>query len=866
MSNYNTSGLSPEMLKIFESLPNYYLVLSRGLDILTASDRYLQLTGKQRNQIVGRNVFEIFPEKPDWTDQDGGMTGSLREVLRTKTANEIPVTRIDIPDPAEPGALRPRWWKSCNVPVFTEEGDIAYIIHQTEDVTAQVLSELQLMTLNSELAQSNEEIQAGAEEILVANKALTKVNDTLEDTVNERTLALTATTNRLATIIATTPIGLTILNGPDFVIEMANQPVLDIWGRTAEAAIGKKLLDVFPELADQPFPGMLTKVLDTGEPVRFTEIPVDVNQPDGSIKKFFVDFSYDPLFDLERKPEAILVSVKDITELAENKKLLHKRQEELEAMNEEVMASNEEIRTTNDELSATNEELSLTQNRLKELFDDLAESETRFRNLIRNAQVGVILLMGKDLQIEIANDEYARLIGGKAWELEGRKLFDVLPEAEAYYRPIIDQVRETGEPVYLYDHAYESINGGQTVAGYLNIIYQPYRELDGTITGVMVLCQDVTEQVSTREQLKQTLKEKITLSEDLHASRQRLQSILDTMAEGVIIIDADENIIYANSMAQRIFDLPEDGLKARRYNDEKWHNTRVDGSPLPEEDHPLRIMMRTGMTLVDQEVRVEREGTDPFFISINASPILDETGKITGGLATVMDVTNRRKLMQQKDEFISIASHELRTPVTSLKAALQLLERMKDKLTPETRDKLTAQANRSLDRLSSLIADLLNVNRISQGQLTLRKTWFKIDDLVNECCQHIRSAGTHIINLEGDVEIEIEADEQQIDQVLINLVNNAVKYAPESKVITIKVEKLEKEVKISVIDTGPGISREKLPHLFERYFRADYSGMQFSGLGLGLYISRAIVEKHNGRMGVESEVDKGSTFWFTLPM
>jgi PAS domain S-box-containing protein len=348
---------------------------------------------------------------------------------------------------------------------------------------------------------------------------------------------------------------------------------------------------------------------------------------------------------------------------------------------------------------------------------------------------------------------------------------------------------------------------------------------------------------------------------------QWFQNVLDTMAEGVGIIDTTGQLVYANTMAQRILGLKLSEIKGRTFDDPRWQNLRINGTPLPDEEHPMAIMMRTGMAVYDHEIAVQPPDKERFYISINAAPIMDpETGKITGGIGTFMDVTNRRKVMQQKDEFISVASHELKTPVTSLKASLQLLERMRDNPKPELMSKLILQSNKSLHKLTGLINDLLNSSRISEGQLHLRKTEFTIADMITDCCHHIHTAGKHDIELKGNIGLKIFADEQQIDQVVVNLVNNAVKYAPESKHISIDVEQVNKKVKISVKDEGPGIEPEKIPHLFDRYYRADYSGIQFSGLGLGLYISAEIIKKHGGEIGVESELGNGSTFWFTLPL
>jgi signal transduction histidine kinase len=158
------------------------------------------------------------------------------------------------------------------------------------------------------------------------------------------------------------------------------------------------------------------------------------------------------------------------------------------------------------------------------------------------------------------------------------------------------------------------------------------------------------------------------------------------------------------------------------------------------------------------------------------------------------------------------------------------------------------------------------VSKIESGQLALNKSIFNLSDLINDCCTHIRLADTHELILEGDLSLEVFADKQRIDQVMVNFVNNAVKYAPGSEKITLTIENAGEEAKISVTDKGIGIEEEKLPYLFDRYYRVDPSGMQYSGLGLGLYISAEIIKLHEGRIGVNSKKGAGSTFWFTIPL
>jgi two-component system phosphate regulon sensor histidine kinase PhoR len=363
--------------------------------------------------------------------------------------------------------------------------------------------------------------------------------------------------------------------------------------------------------------------------------------------------------------------------------------------------------------------------------------------------------------------------------------------------------------------------------------------------------------------LERTVKER---TKELYSNQERLSRILETMAEGVEIIDVSGRLTYANSMAQKILGITQKETGERTYDDPKWQTLRVDGSPLPEEEHPIATTIRNGKSVYDYEIAVQPPGRERFYISINAAPIRDEQGNIIGGIGTFMDVTHRRKVTQQKDDFISVASHELRTPIASLKASLQLLNRMKESPDPSMLHRLIDQSTKSLNKVSVLINDLLDAKKMTEGQLQLNKTRFSMATLIDDCCQHIRAGGVYQIVYEGDKNIMVDADLDKIDQVLVNLVNNAVKYASTSKLIRVRVVREGAVVKVMVIDQGPGIPQEILANLFERYYRVSSAGNNYSGLGLGLYISSEIIKRHGGEIGVESKLGEGSTFWFTIPL
>jgi PAS domain S-box-containing protein len=237
------------------------------------------------------------------------------------------------------------------------------------------------------------------------------------------------------------------------------------------------------------------------------------------------------------------------------------------------------------------------------------------------------------------------------------------------------------------------------------------------------------------------------------------------------------------------------------------------------------------------------------------------------GYTIIEDITERHELQLQKDEFIGIATHELKTPITSLKAGLQLLNRLihKESNIPEKIIKLASDAQSYAAKLTHLVEDFLNSAKLEQGKLSINKRWFPLSDVIEGCCNHVQLDRKHFVSHSGDLSTEVYADRHKIDQIIVNFVNNALKYAPRSEEIMIKVEDLTDRTKVSVTDKGAGIAEEDIPHLFDRYYQIRRGDNQNPGLGLGLYISAQIIKGHGGEIGVDSEIGKGSTFWFTLP-
>lgn len=384
------------------------------------------------------------------------------------------------------------------------------------------------------------------------------------------------------------------------------------------------------------------------------------------------------------------------------------------------------------------------------------------------------------------------------------------------------------------------------------------------LTAQLNINLEATVKTRTRD-LEKSITEKVNIAEQLYKSQQQLSKVLETMAEGVQIIDTNNQLIYANKMAQEILGIKTLDIIEGRYENPEWECFKLEGTRLKAEEHPIYLAMTTGQAIYDYEIGIKPPHRDLFYISINAVPIYDENEQLSGGIGTFMDVTHRRKAIQQKDDFISVASHELKTPITSLKAAIQLLDRMKDN--PGDRvPKLIEQANKSMNKVSNLVEELLNASKFTSGQMHINLIPFKLIDIVRDSYQHIQSQDKAKIQLLGDFDLTVKGDPVRIEQVVVNFINNALKYAPESTNIQIHIEKDKGFAKLYVTDHGPGIESQKLPHLFDRYYRVDDSGQQYSGLGLGLYICAEIIKKHGGEIGAQSKIGEGSTFWFTLPL
>ena len=230
------------------------------------------------------------------------------------------------------------------------------------------------------------------------------------------------------------------------------------------------------------------------------------------------------------------------------------------------------------------------------------------------------------------------------------------------------------------------------------------------------------------------------------------------------------------------------------------------------------------------------------------------------------EIEFRKEAERKKDEFISIASHELKTPMTSIKGYIQLLERSLDKNDKETIRTRLHKVQNQIEKLNLLIVDLLDISKIESGKLKFNKKYFAFDNLLDHIIEVMQQSNPHVrILKKGEFEADIYADEMRIEQVIINFITNAIKYAPDGEEIHITTEMRGDDIYFSVRDFGIGMSQEHQQKVFEKFYRIEETSARFQGLGIGLYICQEIIERHNGIIGANSIPDEGSEFYFQIP-
>jgi PAS domain S-box-containing protein len=358
-------------------------------------------------------------------------------------------------------------------------------------------------------------------------------------------------------------------------------------------------------------------------------------------------------------------------------------------------------------------------------------------------------------------------------------------------------------------------------------------------------------------------------------TRDQLEVILQEVTDGIVVYTDDSQIVYANEAATHPVGFASaSSLMAASMDTILTQFTLSDeqGRPFAPSDLPHRRVLE-GEKEAQATIGYTPQGSgEPSrWVHVSARPVFDEQGVLVFVITIIHDLTERVLDERRKDEFISMASHELKTPMTSLKGFTNVLQRRmaKSEQGDEQIRHFLERMDAQINKLTRLINDLLDISRMQAGKLALAMERIDLDTLVRETAESVQaSAMTHRLCIEGSVQGYVLGDKDRLGQVFINLLTNAIKYSPHAQTVVIRLVRDEEheQAVVSVQDFGIGIAAVHHKHIFDRFYQVtDPEEKTFPGLGIGLYITRDIVERHQGRIWVESRKGAGATFFVALP-
>ncbi|MDP8942858.1 MAG: response regulator [Actinomycetota bacterium] len=404
------------------------------------------------------------------------------------------------------------------------------------------------------------------------------------------------------------------------------------------------------------------------------------------------------------------------------------------------------------------------------------------------------------------------------------------------------------------------IPSAATLIAVFVLVYDDFHEISNVATffAAAALIAGFARTALTLAQLRAA-----TARQDLLA---RNSSILEAAGEGIYGLDREGRATFANAAAARMLGYSPDGLVGRRLH-ELIHQTKPDGSAYPEEECPACASLEHGsVQRVSDDVYRRKDGTS-FTVEFTATPIR-EGERVTGTVVVFRDVSERRAVERMKDEFTSVVSHELRTPLTSIRGSLGLLQSGVLGALPEKGQRMLDIAVQNSDRLVRLINDILDIERMESGRVTMDKQGCDARELVERATAEMRTMAHErgVTLAVAAEEARLWADPDRLIQTLTNLLSNAVKFSEPGATVRISAGRRGEEVRFEVSDEGRGIPADKLEAIFDRFQQVDASdSREKGGTGLGLAICSSIVTQHGGRIWAESAPGEGARFTFALP-
>ena len=619
-----------------------------------------------------------------------------------------------------------------------------------------------------------------------------------------------------------------IEHSPDMLVVLDKELRIVTWNRKAEehnhlkreAVIGKNFFDLFPQYDYAGWRNNLERALK-GETIYYPKLKFTI---DGGYGEVFLI----PLRNPEQEITGILTITRNITDLI------------------------------------------LTSERLQESYKELQRSEDRHYRMINEVQDYSIILLDKEGNIESWSAGAEKIKGYAASEILGKN-FGIFYTPKDLDARLPERLIQQGVTAGRATHEGWQLRKNGSVF-WANVVITALHDESGEVVGFSKVTKDLTERKIAEdnlrnyaEQLKLKNNELMLSNKELQDAREQLarnrtRYMIEAMPHIVATEASDGTLDYAN---QHLMDYV--GFTFEEVQQGKWMDAIH-----PADKKKLLVTWNRCLETKENlqiEFRFKRSDDEYLWHLAIAKPIIRKQEEVFDiWIITLTNIHDQKLLDEKKDEFIGIASHELKTPLTSAKAYAQMLQMLLKKGHNTEALMYIKRTNLFIDRLNNLISELLDITKIQHGKLQMFATPFNFNEMMAdtvELMQHTKPK--HRIRINGAAANSINGDRERIQQVLINLLSNAIKYSPEEDHVEVNITNYEDHIQIAIRDYGIGIPKSDQQRIFDRFYRVEDSATKFQGLGIGLFISAEIIRRHNGDIWVESMPGKGSIFYCTLP-
>ncbi len=866
--------------ELFYASPSAQLIV--GVDaptytILDVNNAYLIATNSTRAALLNKPVFEAFPDNPDDLASTNVALSSysFEQAAQLKKTHTTSNYRYDIPIPGT-NKFEVRYWTTTNTPVLNAAGEVMFILHAPVDVTVLV-------------------------------KLMDREKANLDALKNQR--------KQLYATFMQAPVGIGIFRGEANVVEMINPQLCELYGQSQKSLLGKPIFDVLTQARGLGFEEQMANVRSSGNAFKGKEVAVPLVR-NGKNEDVYVDFVYEPYREEDGAITGVIVIATEITEQVKAKRRLEEAEERARMAIDAVSMGTFDLNLITGEMvtSATFARIHgfnhpVSRDEYVAIFhkNDLAIRAKAIEDAVKT---GVLLYEARIIWKD-GSYHWVRVEGkvhfeaGLAVRIVGVTL-DITEQKQSRseQQKLLALVANSVDMMSILNlngkHSYVNSAGRellglesdeQVLRTHIKALYTPEdyqmmkREVmpavirDGHWSGKMSILNIKTNEsfevfnnsirIDDPESglpiaigaVARDLRPELASKQALERSEQLLRSITTAAPTGLWQSDPQGKIIYVNQTW-----ISWTGIPLEKQLGTGWLDAVIaEDRPGLEENFSRSVQTRG---LYEAEFRIKHaDGTEHWCVA-SGKPQYNSNNELEGYIGAGVDITEQKLLQQQKDNFIGIASHELKTPVTSIKAYTQVLERMFRRNGALKEAGMISKMDGQLNRLTSLIGDLLDVTKMNSGRLQFNNHDFEFNAVVAELVEDLqRTTQDHLLVVTYSSPVLVFGDEERIGQVITNLITNAIKYSPNSGKIEISIQPLGEEVRFGVRDYGIGIAKENLSKVFEQFYRVS-GDMQhtFSGLGLGLYISSEIIKRAGGRIWVESEEGRGSTFCFTLPV